>query len=79
MVGMDYDCAKKRTDGCCDFDKIAAASRRYEKALRNWRIIREQIARSLKGKEQQRSYRELTKQIQARLYNDLAELKKIQY
>ncbi len=79
MVGMDYDYAKKRTDGCYDFDKIAAAARRYEKALRNWRIIREQIARSLKGEERQRSYRELTKQIHTRLYNGLEELKKIQY
>lgn len=78
-VGMDYDYAKKRTAGCYDFDKIAAAARRYETALRNWRIIREQIARSLKDKERQRSCRELTEQIHARLYNDLKELKKIQY
>ncbi len=79
MVGMDYDYVKKRTDGCYDFDKIAAAACRYETALRNWRIVREQIARSLKDKEQQRSYRELTKQIHTSFYNDLEELKKIQY
>ncbi len=79
MVGMDYDCAKKRTDGCYDFDKIAAAARCYETALQNWRIVREQIARSLKDEERQRSYRELTKQIDTRFYNDLKELKKIQY
>ncbi len=79
MVGMDYDYAKKRTDGCYDFDKIAAAARRYEKALRKWRTVRERIARSFNDKEQRNSYRELTKQIHARLYNALEELKKIQY
>ncbi len=78
-VGMDYDYAKKRTDGCYDFDKIAAAAHRYEKALRKWRTVRERIARSFNDKEQRTSYRELTKQIHTRLYNDLEELKKIQY
>jgi len=62
LVGMDYDYAKKRTVGCYDFDKIAAAVHRYETALRNWRVVREQIARSLKDKAQLHSYRELTKQ-----------------
>jgi len=79
MVGMDYDYAKRRTDGCYDFDKIAAAACRYETALRNWRTVREQIARSFKDKGQQRSYRKLTEQIHTRFYNDLEELKKIQY
>lgn len=79
MVGMDYDYAKRRTDGCYDFDKIAVAMRSYETALRNWRVVREQIARSFKDQGQQRSYRELTRQIHTRFYNDLEELKKIQY
>jgi len=79
MVVMDDDYVKKRTDGCYDFDKIAAAVRRYETVLRNWRVVREQIARSFDGKGQQHSYRKLTKQIHTRFYNDLEELKKIQY
>jgi len=76
---QDYEFAKEYTEGRFDFDEITETMRSYETALRNWRVVREQIARSLKDKEQQRSYRELTKQIHTRFYNDLEELKKIQY
>ena len=78
-VEQDCNFAKEYTDGCYDFDEIAETMRCYETALRNWRTVREQIARSLKDQVQQRSYRELTKQIHTRFYNDLEELKKIQY
>jgi hypothetical protein len=52
--------------------------RYYETALAEWREVREEII-SCQPKEKQRSYREVTKQIHTRLYNDLLELKTIQY
>lgn len=52
--------------------------RYYETALTNWREVREQITQML-PKEKQKSYREITKQMHARLYNDLVDLKEIRY
>ena len=49
-----------------------------ETALVNWREVREQIALML-PKEKQKSYREITKQMHTRLYNNLVELKDIRY
>ena len=74
----DYEFARERTDGRFDFDKIAEMLRYYETALTNWREVREQIALML-SKEKQKSYREITKQMHTRLYNDLVELKEIRY
>ena len=74
----DYDYARERIDGKFDFDKIAEMLRYYETALTNWREVREQIALTL-PKEKQKSYREITKQMHTRLYNDLVELKEIRY
>ncbi len=74
----DYDFARKLTDGRFDFDKIAEMLRYYETALSNWREVREQIALML-PKEKQKSYREITKQMHTRLYNDLVDLKKIRF
>ena len=74
----DYDFARERTDGRFDFDKIAEMLRYYETALTNWREVREQIAQTL-PKEKQKSYREITKQMHTRLYNDLVDLKEIRY
>ncbi len=71
--------AREWTEDRYDFDEIAETVCSYETALRNWRTVREQIARSLKDKEQQRAYRELTEQIHARFYSDLEELKDIHY
>lgn len=51
---------------------------RFHKALTNWREVREQIALTLL-KEKQKSYREITKQMYTRLYNDLYDLKAIRY
>lgn len=74
----DYDFARERTDGRFDFDKIAEMVRYYETALSNWREVREQITQML-PKEKQKSYREITKQMHTRLYNDLVDLKEIRY
>ena len=74
----DYEYAERRVSCCYDFDKIAKMLRYYETALINWREIREQIAQML-PKEHQKSYREMTKQMHTRLYNDLVDLKEIQF
>ena len=74
----DYDYARERINGRFDFDKIAEMLCYYETALSNWRKVREQIAQML-PKEKQKSYREITKQMHTRLYNDLVDLKKIRY
>lgn len=74
----DYDFASERVQGRYDFDKIAEMLRYYETALNNWRKVREQIARML-PKEKQKSYREITKQMHTRLYNDLCDLKEVRY
>ena len=50
----------------------------YETALINWREIREQIAQML-PKNKQKSYREITKQMHTRLYDDLENLKQMRY
>lgn len=70
--------AYDRLDGNFDFDKISEMARLYEEAYCNWLTVREEIARLL-PKEQGRSYREATKQMNARLYTDLLELKNITY
>ena len=74
----DYEYAEWRVGSKYDFDKIAEMLRYYETALTNWREVREQIALTL-PKEKQKSYREITKQMHTRLYNDLVELKEIRY
>ena len=74
----DYDFARERIDGKFDFDKVAEILHYYETALTNWREVREQIAQML-PKEEQKSYREITKQMHTRLYNDLYDLKAIRY
>ena len=74
----DYDFARERIDGKLDFDKVAEMLRYYETALVNWRKVREQIALMLPI-EKQKSYREITKKMHTRLFNDLVELKEIRY
>jgi hypothetical protein len=74
----DYEYAEERVGCKYDFEKIAEMVRYYETALAEWREVREEII-SCQPKEKQRSYREVTKQIHTRLYNDLLELKTIQY
>ena len=74
----DYDFARERIEERFDFDKITEMVRYYETALTNWREVREQIALML-PKEKQKSYREITKQMHTRLYNDLVDLKEIKY
>lgn len=70
--------AYERLDGCFDFDRISEMAYLYEEAYRNWLEAREDIATYL-PKEQGKSYREATKQMHARLYGDLRELKSIKY
>lgn len=70
--------AYERLDGCFDFDKISEMAHLYEEAYCNWLTARENIAAYL-PKEQGKSYRETTKQMNARLYHDLLELKDIKY
>lgn len=74
----DYEYAEQRVGSQYDFDKIAEMLRYYETALTNWREVREQITQML-PKEKQESYRQITKQIHTRLYDDLVELKEIRY
>ena len=79
----DWDLKKSeyaydRLDGCYDFDHITEMAHLYESAYCNWLTVREEIARHL-PKEQGRAYQEATKQMNARLYKDLLELKKIKY
>lgn len=61
-----------------DFEKIAEMIDYYETALANWRDVREEITQKLPQKKQN-SYREITKQVHTRLYNDMVELKKITF
>lgn len=68
----------ERLDGCFDFDRISEMAHLYEEAYRRWLEAREEIATYL-PKEQGKSYREATKQMHARLYGDLRELKSIKY
>ena len=70
--------AYERLDGCFDFEKISEMAHLYEEAYYNWLCARENIAAYL-PKEQGKSYRETTKQMNARLYHDLLELKDIKY
>ena len=74
----DYEYANWLIDGLFDFEKVAEMLSYYETALNNWREVREQIAQIL-PQEKQKSYREITKQMHTRLYNDLVDLKEIQY
>ena len=61
-----------------DFEKIAGHLNRYETALLDWREAREKIALMLPCGMQD-SYREITRQMHARLYNDLSGLKEIHF
>ena len=74
----DYEYAEDRVGCRYDFEKIAEMVTYYESALAEWREVRDQIT-LMQPKEKQKSYREVTKQIHTRLYNDLLDLKTIQY
>jgi len=74
----DYAFAEERLDGFYDFEKIAEMVRYYETALDEWRDVRRRIGLQL-SEPQRTSYREITKQVHARLYEDLEDLKGIMY
>ena len=69
----DYDEAYEKA-GLFDFDHFYKVLDDYIPAIEGWRQVREEIARYL-PKEKQKSYREITRQIHTRLYNDLLEQK----
>ena len=75
---IDYEYAEERVGRHFDFEKIANMLNIYRKALAEWRQVRKQIAGTL-PMEKQQSYREITKQMHTRLYNELSELKKISH
>ena len=69
----DYDEAYEKA-GLIDFDHFYKMLDDYIPAIEGWRQVREEITKHL-PKEKQKSYREITRQIHTRLYNDLLELK----
>ena len=71
----DYDEAYEKA-GLFDFDHFHKMLDDYIPAIEGWRQVREEIARYL-PKEKQKSYREITRQIHTRLYNDLLEQKEV--
>lgn len=77
-VDKDHLFAYERIDENIDFDKIAEMIEHYETALEGWRQVREEITKALPEKKK-KSYREITRQMHTRLYNDLLDLKEIHY
>ena len=77
-VGMTQSSCEKY-DGTeshiLEFCKLVRVVNNYKKALNNWLEVREQI-KSLLDEEKQESYRELTKQVYTRLYNELLKLRR---
>ena len=61
-----------------DYCKVVEATKTHKEAMNNWLKVREQIALEL-PKERQGSYREITKHIHYRLYDNLLELKEQHY
>lgn len=74
----DYEYAQERFGESFDFDRIYEMTTYYETALQNWKAVREQIKSHL-PKQKQKSYSEITREINTRLYDDLLRLKKISY
>ena len=74
----DYEYAQERFGESFDFDRIYKMATYYETALQNWKAVREQIKSHL-PKQKQKSYSEITREINTRLYDDLLRLKKISY
>ena len=70
--------AQERFGESFDFDRIYEMATLYEAALQNWKAVREQIKSHL-PKQKQKSYSEITREINTRLYNNLLRLKKISY
>lgn len=77
-VGMTQSSCEKY-DGTeshiLEFCKLVRVVNNYKKALNNWLEVREQI-KSLLDEEKQESYREITKQVYTRLYNELLKLRR---
>lgn len=76
-ISLEYAkdfCTKERFN----IQEIAESALRYEQSLIQWRSIREQIAEAL-PQEMRESYRETTKHMHTRLYNELLEVKQIKF
>lgn len=75
----DIDVAKDQIGPKFGATAVVNAAASYDVAILMWRQTREQIAKSLVGKEQQASYREITKIVYTRLYNDLVSLRELKF
>ena len=70
----------KRIDENLDFEKVAEMVSFYETALNNWCKVWDAIAeRQREGSAGRKAYRDMTKRIYKRFYNDLSELKKLHW
>lgn len=83
MVACDgatknYDFAREMVGDKIDFTIIAEAVDDYKVALATWREVREQIALTYTG-EKRSLFRAITRQMHARLYDNVRALKKICY
>ena len=74
----DYEYAQERFGESFKFDRICEMATYYDTALQNWKAVREQIKSHL-PKQKQKSYSEITREINTRLYDDLLRLKRISY
>lgn len=70
--------AYERLDGCFERDRINEMAHLYGEAYCRWLAVRNEIAESL-PKQQSKAYREVTRQMNSRLYSDLQELRTIKY
>lgn len=76
--GIDDEYFSTKFDGVYDFDKIAEMVSLYETALSEWRMVRKQIEMML-PEEERNSYKEITRKMHTRFYNDLLDLKQLRY
>ena len=70
----------KSIDENLDFEKVAEMVSLYETALNNWCKVRDAIAeRQRDGSAGRKAYRDMTKRVYKRFYNDLSELKDLHW
>lgn len=70
----------KRIDENLDFEEIAEMVSFYETALNNWCKVWDAIAeRQRDGSAGRKAYRDMTKRVYKRFYNDLSELKELHW
>lgn len=70
----------ERIDENLDFEKVAEVVSFYETALNNRCKVRDAIAeRQRDGSAGRKAYRDMTKRVYKRFYNDLSELKELHW